>query len=105
MKKKFLVAVLTAAMLLSFTGCGEKEESKETVDDTFVLSEANLDKYITLNEDYDVFNLEIENIEVTDDEINSTMEEIIKELEREIKAAIEKGYTTFISGMASYLLS
>ena len=27
-------------------------------------------------------------------------EEIIKELEREIKAAIEKGYTTFISGMA-----
>ena len=26
--------------------------------------------------------------------------EIIKELEREIKAAIERGYTTFISGMA-----
>ncbi len=77
MKKKFLVAVLTAAMLLSFTGCGEKEESKETVDDTFVLSEANLDKYITLNEDYDVFNLEIENIEVTDDEINTQINNLI----------------------------
>lgn len=29
--------------------------------------------------------------------------EIIKELEREIKAAIERGYTTFISGMATLI--
>ena len=66
MKKKVLAALLALVMVFSLTAC----DSKDKKDDTFVLSEANLDSYITLNEDFDVFNVEIDPIEVTDEQIN-----------------------------------
>lgn len=80
MKKKLLVAVLTVAMLLSFTGCGEKQDDKADKADTkgeFVLKDADLKEYITLNEDYDKFDLEIDSIEVTDDQIHSQINNLI----------------------------
>lgn len=63
MKKRLLAVLLAATTVFSLTACGDK-------DDTFVLSESNLDAYITLNEDYDVFNVEIDPIDVTDEEVN-----------------------------------
>ncbi len=64
MKKRLLAVLLAATTVFSLTACGDK-------DDKFVLSEADLDAYITLNEDYDVFDVEIEPIDVTDDEVNT----------------------------------
>ena len=78
MKKKLLAALLAATMVFSFTACGEKDVVEE--DDTFVLSEANLESYITLNEDYDVFDVEIDPIEVTDDDINTQIDNLILDM-------------------------
>ena len=76
MKKKLLAALLATAMVFSLTAC----DSKDKKDDTFVLSEANLDSYITLNEDFDVFNVEIAPIEVTDEQINMQINNLILDL-------------------------
>lgn len=77
MKKKLLLAVLSAAMLVAFSGCSEKEEEKTDTKEEFVLKDADLDEYITLNDDYDKFDLEIDYIEVTDDQINSQINNLI----------------------------
>ena len=63
MKKKILAALLATIMVFSFTACGSKD------DGVFVLSEDKLEDYITLTEDFDVFNVEIDPINVTDDDI------------------------------------
>ncbi len=70
MKKRLLAVLLAATTVFSLTACGDKN-------DTFVLSEADLDAYITLNEDYDVFNVEIEPIDVTEDEVNAQINNLI----------------------------
>ena len=76
MKKKLLAALLATVMVFSLTAC----DSKDKKEDTFVLSEANLDSYITLNEDFDVFNVEIDPIEVTDEQINMQINNLILDL-------------------------
>lgn len=81
MKKKLLAVLLTAVMVLSFTACGEKEEDGNSdntnSEDMFVLSEENLDKYITLNDNYDVFDVEISAINVTDEQVNQEINNLI----------------------------
>ena len=72
MKKRLLAVLLAATMVFSLTACGEKEDGS-----AFILSEADLSQYITLNEDYDVYNVEIDPIEVTEDEINSQIDNLI----------------------------
>lgn len=72
MKKKILAALLATVMVFSFTACDKKED-----DGIFVLSEDSLDEYITLTDDYDVFNVEIGPIEITDDNINSEINNLI----------------------------
>ena len=73
MKKRILASFLILAMIFACTACGKKDKA----DEKFILSKANLDSYITLNEDYDVFDVEIEPIEVTEDEINSQINNLI----------------------------
>ncbi|MBQ8040566.1 MAG: FKBP-type peptidyl-prolyl cis-trans isomerase, partial [Lachnospiraceae bacterium] len=70
MKKRLLAVLLAATTVFSLTACSDEN-------DTFVLSEADLDDYVTLNEDYDIFNVEIEPIDVTDDEINAQINNLI----------------------------
>ena len=107
MKKKLLAALLAAAMVLSLTACGDKDDKEDTKNnadvDTFVLSEENLDSYITLNDDYDVFNVEIEPIEVTDSDINSQIDNLIldkaaysEKLQTLVNRAAEDGDTVII---------
>lgn len=107
MKKKLLVALLAAAMVLSLTACGDKDDKEDTKNnadiDTFVLSEENLDSYITLNDDYDVFNVEIEPIDVTDSDINSQIDNLIldkaassEKLQTLVNRAVEDGDTVII---------
>lgn len=107
MKKKLLAAFLAAAMVLSLTACGDKDDKEDTKNnadvDTFVLSEENLDSYITLNDDYDVFNVEIEPIEVTDSDINSQIDNLIldkaassEKLQTLVNRAVEDGDTVII---------
>ena len=71
MKKKILAALLATVMVFSFTACGSKD------DGVFVLSEDKLDEYVTLTEDFDVFNVEIDPINVTDDDINVQLNNLI----------------------------
>jgi len=75
MKKKILAALLAAVMVLSFTACDKTED-----DGVFVLSEDSLDEYVTLNEDYDVFNVEIDPIEVTEDDVNTQINYLIMDM-------------------------
>lgn len=107
MKKKLLAALLAAAMVLSLTACGDKDDKEDTKNnadiDTFVLSEENLDSYITLNDDYDVFNVEIEPIDVTDSDINSQIDNLIldkaassEKLQTLVNRAAEDGDTVII---------
>lgn len=107
MKKKLLAAFLATAMVLSLTACGDKDDKEDTKNnadvDTFVLSEENLDSYITLNDDYDVFNVEIEPIEVTDSDINSQIDNLIldkaassEKLQTLVNRAVEDGDTVII---------
>lgn len=104
MKKKLLAALLAMTMVFSLTACGDKEDTKSgTEDGTFVLSEANLDSYITLNDDYDVFNVEIDPIEVTQDDINTQIDNLISDksesssaLQSLITRAVEDGDTVNI---------
>ena len=107
MKKKLLAAFLAAAMVLSLTACGDKDDKEDTKNnadvDTFVLSEENLDSYITLNDDYDVFNVEIKPIEVTDSDINSQIDNLIldkaassEKLQTLVNRAVEDGDTVII---------
>lgn len=78
MKKRLLAVLLAATMVFSLTACGDKEETGSgTEEGTFVLSEANLDSYITLNEDYDVFNVVIAPIEVTEEQIDTQIDNLI----------------------------
>ena len=72
MKKKLLAALLAAMMVFSLTACGEKEE-----DSTFILSEADLSQYITLNEDYDVYNVEIDPVDATVEEVEAQINNLI----------------------------
>lgn len=93
MKKKLLAALLAATMVFSLTACGEKDETENGAEDsTFVLSEANLDSYITLNDDYDVFDVEIDPIEVTADDINTQIDNLILD-----KAASAKDLQTLVN--------
>ena len=71
MKKKILAALLATVMVFSFTACGSKD------DGVFVLSEDKLDEYVTLTEDFDIFNVEIDPINVTDDDINVQLNNLI----------------------------
>lgn len=71
MKKKLLAILLAATTVLAVTACGEEE------DGTFVLSKEKLDDYITLSEDYDEFNVELTTIEVTEDEVNTQINNLI----------------------------
>lgn len=104
MKKKFLAALLATAMVFSFTACGDKEDTKNNADaDTFVLSEENLDSYITLNDDYDVFDVEIDPINVTEDDINTQINNLILDkagtmtsLQTLVNRAVEDGDTVNI---------
>ena len=107
MKKKLLAALLAAAMVLSLTACGDKDDKEDTKNnadvDTFVLSEENLDSYITLNDDYDVFNVEIKPIEVTDSDINLQIDNLIldkaassEKLQTLVNRAVEDGDTVII---------
>ena len=107
MKKKLLAAFLATAMVLSLTACGDKDDKEDTKNnadvDTFVLSEENLDSYITLNDDYDVFNVEIKPIEVTDSDINSQIDNLIldkaassEKLQTLVNRAVEDGDTVII---------
>lgn len=97
MKKKLLAVLLATVMVFSFTACGNKEE------DLFILSEANLDAYITLNEDYDVFDVEIDPIEVTEEQINTQINYLIldrvssvEDLQTLVNREIEDGDTVSI---------
>ena len=107
MKKKLLAAFLATAMVLSLTACGDKDDKEDTKNnadiDTFVLSEENLDSYITLNDDYDVFNVEIKPIEVTDSDINLQIDNLIldkaassEKLQTLVNRAVEDGDTVII---------
>ncbi len=104
MKKKFLAALLATAMVFSFTACGDKEDTKNNADaDTFVLSEENLDSYITLNDDYDVFNVEIDPIEVTDSDIDTQINNLVldkapssEKLQKLVNRPVEDGDTVVI---------
>lgn len=80
MKKKLLAVLLTVVMVLSFTACGEKEEENSdnvSTEDMFVLSEESLDEYITLNDNYDVFDVKIASINVTDEQVNEEINNLI----------------------------
>lgn len=78
MKKKLLAILLAAATVFSMAACGsDNENENQDANDAFVLSEENLDSYVTLNEGYDVFNVEIAPIEVTDDTINTQIDNLI----------------------------
>ena len=104
MKKKLLVALMAAVTVLSFAACGNEEDTSKNADTkTFVLSEENLDSYITLNDDYDVFNVEIDPIEVTEDDINTQIDNLIldtassnTDLQTLIKRPVEEGDTVII---------
>ena len=71
MKKKLVALLLSGVMVFSLVACGSKK------DDTFILSEADLSKYVTLNEDYDVFNVELEPIEVTNEQVNTQINNLL----------------------------
>ena len=111
MKKKFLAALLATAMVFSFTACGDKEDTKNNADaDTFVLSEENLDSYITLNDDYDVFDVEIDPINVTEDDINTQINNLILDkagtmtsLQTLVNRAVEDGDTVNIDYVGTRL--
>ncbi len=81
MKKKLLAVLLTAVMVLSFTACGEKEKDgngdSTGTENMFVLSEENLDEYITLNDNYDVFDIDIAAFDVTDKQVNEEINNLI----------------------------
>lgn len=104
MKKKLLAALLAAAMVLSFTACSDDKDTNNDVEESnFILSEANLDSYITLKEDYDVFNVEIAPIEVTEDEIEKQINNLIldkasasEELQSILDRAVLEGDTVII---------
>ncbi len=100
MKKKLLAILLAAATVFSMTAC-DSDTDKE--DGTFILSEAKLDSYITLNEDYDVFNVELDPIEVSMDEINNQINNLIydkaqsaTDLQKLINRPVENGDTVII---------
>ena len=75
MKKKILAVLLAAVMVFSFTACDKAQD-----DGVFVLSEDSLDEYVTLTEDYDVFNVEIDPIEITEDDINTELNYLIMDM-------------------------
>ena len=100
MKKKILAAFLSVMMVLSLTACDDKDDAK---DGTFILSEENLDSYITLNEDFDVFNVAIDPINVTDSEINTQINNLIldkasgsEKLQSLVNRPVESGDTVII---------
>lgn len=104
MKKKLLAALLATAMVLSFTACSDEKDTNNNADESnFILSEADLDSYITLKEDYDVFNVEIAPIEVTEDEIDSQVNNLIldkapasEKLQNLIERTVVEGDTVII---------
>lgn len=104
MKKRLLAVLLGATMVLSLTACGDKEDSGSVAEEgTFVLSEANLDSYITLKEDYDVFNVEIAPIEVTEEQIDTQVDNLIldkaaasEKLQNILDRAVMNGDTVII---------
>ena len=75
MKKKILAVLLAAVMVFSFTACDNSED-----DGIFVLSEDSLDEYINLSEDFDVFNVEIDPIEIIEDDINTEINYLIMDV-------------------------
>ncbi len=104
MKKKLLAALLAATMVFSLVACGDNEDAGNNADESaFVLSEANLDSYITLKEDYDVFNVELAPIEVTEEQINTQINNLIldkvsssEKLQKIIDRAVLKDDTVII---------
>ncbi len=79
MKKKLLAALLAMTMVLSLTACGEKDDTAKdsSNEELFVLHEADLEEYMTLAEDYDVYNLEIDEIEVTEVQVDTQVNNLI----------------------------
>lgn len=108
MKKKLLAILLAAATVFSMTACdNDADKGNEGTNagdgEFFILSEANLDDYITLHEDYDVFNVELEPIVVSEDEINNQMNNLIYdkaqssiELQTLVDRPVEDGDTVII---------
>lgn len=104
MKKKLLAVLLAAGMVFSMTACGDDESKEIEKDgDDFVLSEADLSSYITLNKDYDVFNVEIDAIEVTDADVDSEIDNLIadaagtsEDILKIVNRAVENGDTVNI---------
>ena len=103
MKKKLLAALLAATMILSFTACSDEKDKNNADESNFILSEADLDSYITLKEDYDVFDVEIAPIEVTEDEIDTQINNLLLDkastsdkLQKLIDRAIVEGDTAII---------
>ena len=101
MKKRLLAILLAATTVLSMTACGDESNDKEG--STFILSEADVESYVTLNEDYDVFNVEIDPIEVTEDEINTQINNLILDkapsattLQTLVNRPVESGDTVII---------
>lgn len=102
MKKKLLAILLATATVFTITAC-DSDADKEKENETFILSEANLDSYITLNEDYDVFNVELEPIEVSNEEINKQINNLIYDkadtatnLQTLVQRPVENGDTVII---------
>ena len=103
MKKKLLAILLAAVTVFSMTACDSDADKEVKNDDFFILSEANLDDYITLNEDYDVFNVELAPIEVSMDEINNQINNLIydkaqsaTDLQSLVNRPVENGDTVII---------
>ncbi len=104
MKKRLLAIALVGTMLFSMTACGEKKEDEaDSSIPKFVLSEENLDEYITLKDDFDVYDLEIDKIDISEDQVSTEINNLLldvtatsENLQKLVTRPVEDGDTVNI---------